>query len=287
VADYGFWSAAGSNVRNQCHANSTTTTTTASSVSSCLCGAGYWSQTAGSCIVAGSGYWSGINNNTRSQCAAGYYGSSTVNSSSTCNGPCSVGTYAAGTGNESCTNCPAGYCCSTGSTYSTANYDGTNYYVDADGDGYGTGSLIFSCPTTGYATNNNDCDDSNSAIGSTHSVNRYYRKTNACYTSATPNTVGCSYKTQNCTNGVWDALTTNYTSLTSCLNDMSIDTIYTRDTCSMSAGCPSETVYCSSELGWIYYGGAQVGTNPDFSCDEMPCGYGYTCNTSTGICYSS
>ena len=42
----------------------------------------------------------------------------------------------------------------------------TNYYVDADGDGYGEGSELSLCenPGSGYSLNNTDCDDANSEI---------------------------------------------------------------------------------------------------------------------------
>ncbi len=42
----------------------------------------------------------------------------------------------------------------------------TNYYVDADGDGYGAGSELSLCenPGSGYSLNNTDCDDANSEI---------------------------------------------------------------------------------------------------------------------------
>jgi hypothetical protein len=41
-----------------------------------------------------------------------------------------------------------------------------SYYVDADLDGFGTGSLVQLCqiPTSGYTLNNADCDDSNAAV---------------------------------------------------------------------------------------------------------------------------
>jgi hypothetical protein len=41
-----------------------------------------------------------------------------------------------------------------------------DYYVDADGDGYGTGTAINACqpPTGSYATQNGDCNDNNAAI---------------------------------------------------------------------------------------------------------------------------
>ena len=43
-----------------------------------------------------------------------------------------------------------------------------NYYVDADGDGYGSSSAIAisSCtnPGTGYVTNNTDCNDNNASV---------------------------------------------------------------------------------------------------------------------------
>ena len=40
------------------------------------------------------------------------------------------------------------------------------YYVDADGDGFGTGNAIVSCadPGLGYSDNNADCNDGNSAV---------------------------------------------------------------------------------------------------------------------------
>jgi len=51
-----------------------------------------------------------------------------------------------------------------------------NFYVDADSDGYGTGSLVSVCygtTATGYATQNGDCDDNNSSVnpGATEQCN--------------------------------------------------------------------------------------------------------------------
>jgi len=42
----------------------------------------------------------------------------------------------------------------------------SNYYADADADGYGTGTASNLCsnPGAGYATNNTDCDDGNTAV---------------------------------------------------------------------------------------------------------------------------
>ena len=43
--------------------------------------------------------------------------------------------------------------------------DGETWYVDADGDGYGTGSGVLDCgPLVGFATNDLDCDDADAAI---------------------------------------------------------------------------------------------------------------------------
>ena len=49
---------------------------------------GYYSCADGTCNVAGAGYYSLNNNDTRSVCAANYYGSSTTNCTSSCNGAC-------------------------------------------------------------------------------------------------------------------------------------------------------------------------------------------------------
>ena len=41
------------------------------------------------------------------------------------------------------------------------------YYVDADGDGYGSTTTAMLCSLTapaGYATNNTDCDDANALV---------------------------------------------------------------------------------------------------------------------------
>lgn len=41
----------------------------------------------------------------------------------------------------------------------------TAYYADSDGDGYGTSTPTYQCSaTSGYVTNDTDCDDSNSAV---------------------------------------------------------------------------------------------------------------------------
>lgn len=41
----------------------------------------------------------------------------------------------------------------------------TPVYLDADGDGFGAGPALLMCPlSSGYATRNGDCDDSNAAI---------------------------------------------------------------------------------------------------------------------------
>ncbi len=41
----------------------------------------------------------------------------------------------------------------------------TPMFVDADGDGFGTGAALLMCPlSSGYASRNGDCDDSNPAI---------------------------------------------------------------------------------------------------------------------------
>ncbi len=50
-----------------------------------------------------------------------------------------------------------------------------NYYVDSDGDSYGTGAAMFLCqdPGAGYATQNGDCDDNNASVypGATEILN--------------------------------------------------------------------------------------------------------------------
>jgi gliding motility-associated-like protein len=48
----------------------------------------------------------------------------------------------------------------------SCNYPSLTYYVDADGDGFGTGVATNYCndPGAGFVTNNNDCDDNNAAI---------------------------------------------------------------------------------------------------------------------------
>ncbi|MBK6484947.1 MAG: T9SS type A sorting domain-containing protein [Chitinophagaceae bacterium] len=45
-------------------------------------------------------------------------------------------------------------------------FSATNYYVDADGDGYGASSELSLCenPGSGYSLNNTDCDDTNSEV---------------------------------------------------------------------------------------------------------------------------
>jgi hypothetical protein len=67
----------------------------------------------------------------------------------------------------------------------------TNYYVDTDGDGYGTGNEIFACvQPTGTAYNNTDCDDANASV----------------YPSATEI---CNGIDDNCTGGIDDGLQFN------------------------------------------------------------------------------
>lgn len=55
-------------------------------------------------------------------------------------------------------------------------YENRNYYNDADGDGYGTGSIHAVCSgattPSGHSTNNTDCSDSDAMV---HSNQTYYR----------------------------------------------------------------------------------------------------------------
>ena len=67
----------------------------------------------------------------------------------------SVGQYVTQSGDPDDTNADIFPGCTT-----------TNYYVDDDGDGYGTGDPIASCvePVGKYATQNGDCDDNDTSI---------------------------------------------------------------------------------------------------------------------------
>ncbi|MBI2131053.1 LamG domain-containing protein, partial [Candidatus Woesearchaeota archaeon] len=112
-----------------------------------VCGAGQYNGGSG-CINVGAGYYSPAGNAHRYQCAAGYYGSSTTNSVSTCNGACGAGKYCP-TGSSSTTNCLAGFYGSS-TTNSVATCNGAclaGYY------GGTTGLTVSTCSgqcTAGY-----------------------------------------------------------------------------------------------------------------------------------------
>ena len=98
------------------------------------CNAGYYC-TAGSTSATqnpcGAGKYCPAGSSGTTNCAAGYYGSSTTNFVSTCNGVCDVGYYCSNTTNVYSAGdgqCTAGYYCAAGSTSATQSACGNGYY---------------------------------------------------------------------------------------------------------------------------------------------------------------
>ena len=118
VAGAGYYSASGSNSRAQCSAGYyCSTTTNSASTGNGQCTAGYYCPAGSSSATqnaCGAGNYCPTGSSSTTQCSAGYYGSSTTNSVSTCNGACTAGYY-----------CPAG------STSATQNACGANKYCPA------------------------------------------------------------------------------------------------------------------------------------------------------------
>jgi hypothetical protein len=143
------------------HGGCTTPTTTS-------CGAGtYCNASAGSCAnqVATGGTCQGDNQCTGGHCCGGTCANITTDNSNcgACGTVCVSGKQTCSGGN--CLN-QNGQPCSTSSPCLTGVCN--VYYVDADGDGFGTSATAGFCnvstPPAGYSTMTGDCCDSNSSV---------------------------------------------------------------------------------------------------------------------------
>jgi hypothetical protein len=79
--------------------------------------------------------------------------------------------------------------------FSNAPYQATNYFVDADQDGFGSTTVVAlhtSTPPAGYSTNNLDCNDANPAIYPSVYVSSNPSNTTACNASSASFTVGAT-----------------------------------------------------------------------------------------------
>lgn len=79
--------------------------------------------------------------------------------------------------------------------FSNAPYQATNYFVDADQDGFGSTTVVAlhtATPPAGYSTNNLDCNDANPAIYPSVYVSSNPSNTTACNASSASFTVGAT-----------------------------------------------------------------------------------------------
>lgn len=134
-------------------------------------------------------------------------------------------------------------------TNDSCTYGGAsaNYYLDNDGDGYGTPNTVqFTCfKPSGYVANSNDCDDNNASITTSSSTTKYKASAVTCGTA-------CQSETRSCSNGVWSG---TYTA-DSC-------TPATRTRYQYASTCGGS---CTSQIQTCQIGGSFDGTYTNDSC---------------------
>lgn len=157
-------------------------------------------------------------------------------------------------------------CDDTAGHYNVANSCCTPsaHYVDADGDGYGTGSSSNICDTAGYVTNNTDCNDTG-----TNSANVYISAT--CYADPDNDDYGTQGSSAlTCTNNATCGSATWASGANGTAASNSTFSA-TADDCGPSdaSAHPGQTV--GDSAGFTYYSG---GTSYDYNCNGSSTKYG-------------